>query len=130
MSKKVSLQFSNIIMSTFNLFTAGSVHQGDECFSEVSRGRQCSFMSFSALLCAQTFPIERWNTETIDEILTEGDGLYLDALRSGAIPDTEMLSLNYLPAVACWSMETNANKSPIEANKSNKSPIEANNCLF
>ena len=35
------------------LSIAGSSHQGHERFSEVSRGRQCSFMSFSALSCAQ-----------------------------------------------------------------------------
>ena len=40
------------IMSNYTLFTAGSIHQGHEGFSDRSRGKQCSFMSLSALLCA------------------------------------------------------------------------------
>jgi hypothetical protein len=41
-------------MSNLNLFFAGSIHQGSERFySDISRGSQCSFMSFSALLFAQ-----------------------------------------------------------------------------
>jgi hypothetical protein len=48
-------------MSNLNLFVAGSSHQGSEQFySDISRGRQCSFMSFSALLFAQTLPIQQW----------------------------------------------------------------------
>jgi hypothetical protein len=58
-------------MSTYHLFTSGSIHQAHERFSDVSRGRQCSFISSSALLCAQTIPIERWTTERVDQILTE-----------------------------------------------------------
>jgi hypothetical protein len=47
-------------MSNLNLFVAGSIHQGSERFySDISRGRQCSFMSFSALLFAQTLPIQQ-----------------------------------------------------------------------
>jgi hypothetical protein len=53
------------------LFTVGSIHKGHERFSEVSRGRQCSFMTFSALLCAQSFQAQQWTTETIDKTLTE-----------------------------------------------------------
>ena len=86
-------------MSNLNLFLAGSIHQGNERFSDISRGRQCSFMSFSALLYAQTLPIEQWTAaSTVDQILAEGDRLYLDALVIRSIPDTETLSLNYLPS--------------------------------
>jgi hypothetical protein len=53
-NRYVSLLFSNIILSNSTLFTLGSIHQGHERFSDVSRRRQCSFMSFSALLCAQS----------------------------------------------------------------------------
>ena len=61
---------------------AGSSHQGHERFSEISRGRQCCFMSFSALLCAQSFPVQDWDTATVDQILIEGDRMYLNALES------------------------------------------------
>ena len=79
------------------LSIAGSSHQGHERFSEISRGRQCSFMSFSALLCAQSFPVQHWDTATVDQILIEGDRMYLNALESQRIPDTDTLCLIYLP---------------------------------
>ena len=64
------------------LSIAGSSHQSQERFSEISRGRQCSFMSFPALLCAESFPVRHWDTATIDQILIEGDRMYLHALGS------------------------------------------------
>ena len=103
-------------MPNSNLFVAGSIHQGHERFSDISRGRQCSFISFSALLRAQSLPIEQWTASTVDQILTKGNQLYLDALKSRSIPDTETLSLDYLPNAACWSVETNnSNDLPVEA---------------
>ena len=71
------------------LSIAGSSHQGQERFREISRGRQCSFMGFSALLCAQSFPVQHWDTATVDQILIEGDRIYLKALESQRIPDTD-----------------------------------------
>ena len=44
--------FDSVVMLNAILSIAGSSHQGHERFSEISRGRQCSFISFSALLCA------------------------------------------------------------------------------
>ena len=64
------------------LSIAGSSHQGHERFSETSRGRQCCFMSFKALLCAQSFPVQHWDTGTVDQILIEGDRMYLNAIES------------------------------------------------
>jgi hypothetical protein len=63
-------------------------------------------MSFSALLCAQSLPVQQWTTEEIDQILIEDDKMYLNALGNRVIPDAEKLSLIYLPVEACWSMET------------------------
>ena len=63
------------------LSIAGSSHQGHERFSEISRGRQCCFMSFSVLLCAQSFPVQHWDTASVDQILI-GDRMYLNALES------------------------------------------------
>ena len=39
-------------MLNSTIFARGSIHQGDNRFSDISRGRECAFMSFSALLCA------------------------------------------------------------------------------
>ena len=95
-------------MSNLNLFVAGSIHQGSERFySDISRRRQCSFMSFSALLFAQTLPIQQWTASNVDQILAAvGDRLlYLDAFESKSIPDTETLSLGYLSREMRWSLD-------------------------
>ena len=78
------------MMSNLNLFVAGSIHEGSERFSGISRRRQCSFMSFSALLYAHTVPVVQWTASDVDR-------LYLNAFESRSIPDTEPLSLDYLP---------------------------------
>ncbi|KAK3709667.1 hypothetical protein QZH41_010996 [Actinostola sp. cb2023] len=54
----------NDIMSSITLRIAGSIHEGNERFSEESRGRQCAFMSLTALLFAQRVPISLWDTDT------------------------------------------------------------------
>ena len=56
------------------LSIAGSSHQGHERFSEIFRGRQCSFMSFSALLCAQSFPVWNWDTATVEKFQSKETG--------------------------------------------------------
>ena len=81
--------------STF--FARGSIHQGNNRFSNASRGRQCAFMSISAILCANSCDILTWTTDTIDGILIEGDAMYLKAFEERSIPDAETISLNYLP---------------------------------
>ena len=125
------------------LSIAGSSHQGHERFSEISRGRRCSFMSFSALLCAQSFPVRQWDTATVDQILSEGDRMYLNALESQSIPDTDtLLSLIYLPNQGRSTVQSPAiefteqkqspvevTKSPSEANNSRQSPVEAKTIL-
>ena len=40
-----------------NLHIAGTFHQGDERFSVQSRGKQCAFMTLSAVLTAQNIPV-------------------------------------------------------------------------
>ena len=39
------------------LFLSAIIQQGDELFSMQSRGKQCAFMSLSAILTAQTNPL-------------------------------------------------------------------------
>ena len=99
-------------------------------------------MSFSALLCAQSFPVQHWDTATVDQILIEGDRMYLNALESQRIPDTDTLSLIYLPNQARSTVQSPAievtdqnqspvevTKSPSEANNSRQSPVEAKTIL-
>ena len=90
------------------LSITGSSHQSHEHFSEISRGRQCSFMSFSALLCAQSFSVRHWDTATVDQILIEGDRMYLNALESQSIIAADTLSLIYLPNQARSTVQSPA----------------------
>ena len=85
-----------------SLFACGSIHQGHERFGRQSRGKQCSFMSLSALLTAQTISVDRWDSTIIDHVLVEGDKMYLNAYNNGLIPREELLSLNNLPTVICF----------------------------
>ena len=84
-------------MSNATLFIRESIHQGDSRFSDISRGRQCAFMSLSALLWTNSHDISTWTTETIDRVLFEGDAMYLKSFEERSIPDAETIPLNYLP---------------------------------
>ena len=85
-----------------SLRSRGSIHQGHERFSGDSRGKQCSFMSLSALLTAQAISVDKWDSTIIDHVLVEGDKMYLNAYNNGLIPREELLSLNNLPTVICF----------------------------
>ena len=111
-------------MSNTILSIAGSSHQGYGGFSDISRGTQCSFMSFVALLCAQSCAVQRWTTRTVDQILIERHRMYLDALERQSIPDTDAMSLTYLPDRGRWTI-TSLVQSPVKANNSEQSPVEA-----
>ena len=47
------------IMQNSNLFVAGRIHQDHEIFSDISTGRQFSFVRFSASLRAQSRGTQR-----------------------------------------------------------------------
>jgi hypothetical protein len=82
-----------------SLFARASIHQGHECFSVQSRGKQCSFMSLSALLTAQSIPVFEWNSAIIDSILVQGDNMYLHSYNNNLILREGLLSLKNLPTV-------------------------------
>ena len=120
------------VMSYANLIVIGSVHQGVRRFSNVSRGRQCTFMSLSALfICANGCRVSQWPAETVDQILI-GDAMYLKVLET----KPETFSLTYLPdqvpyvnlstMSACLTKadrppnETNQNELPSKATKLSK----------
>jgi hypothetical protein len=88
------------------LFLSGSIHQGDELFSADSRGKQCAFITLSALLTARNIPLIQWSETTIYNILVQGDQMYLKALNNGLInlnPGVEYLSVDDLPKFVCAS---------------------------
>ena len=85
------------------LFLSAYIHQGDDLFSAQSRGKQCAFMSLSAILTAENMPLIDWSKTTFNNVLIlQGDKMYLRALNSGLIvlePSTEFLSVDNLPKV-------------------------------
>ena len=84
------------------LFLSGSMHQGDDMFSNNSRGKQCAFMSLSALLTAQNIPLTTWSKTTIDNVLLQGDEMYLNAVNTRFVvphPCLEFMSIDDLPNV-------------------------------
>ncbi len=58
-------------------FLSSDIHQGDELFSVQSRGKQCAFMSLSAILTAQNIPLidwsKTWSKTTFNNVLLQGD---------------------------------------------------------
>ena len=87
------------IMPKSSLLVAGSIrHQNHKRFNEISREDRW--------LDGPAMPNEQWIASTVDQILAKGDRLYLNSHESRSIPDTQTLSLNYLPNVAHWSIQS------------------------
>ena len=77
-----------------------NTYQGAECFNTESRGKQCAFMSLSAILTAERIPLFEWSQSTIDNILVQGDYMYVKALNNGLFginPGIELTSIDNLP---------------------------------
>ncbi len=92
------------------LFFSADIHQGDERFSVHSRGKQCAFMSLSALLTARNIPLNSWSRITFKNALLQGDKMFLNALDSGFIildQGVELLSVENLPTVVNIACCTN-----------------------
>lgn len=65
-----------------------NIHQGSNCFSELSRGRQCDANALVSILYkdfADTF-FENWFSSDLDYLLNEGDKLYRHARRVCQFP--------------------------------------------
>ena len=95
-------------MSDADLTVGGNTHQADRRLSDVSRGRQCAFTSFSAVLLkrANSCRVSQWTADIVDEILIEEDAMYVKAFDDDTIPDTETLSPTYLPDRLHWPTMT------------------------
>ncbi len=92
------------------LFFSADIHQGDQRFSVHSRGKQCAFMSLSALLTARNIPLNLWSRITFKNALLQGDKMFLNALDSGFIildQGVELLSVENLPTVVNVACCTN-----------------------
>ncbi len=111
-------------------FLSSNIHQGDELFSVQSRGKQCAFMSLSAILTAQNIPLIDWSKTTFKNVLLQGDTMHLKALDHGLIvldPRIEFLSIDNLCGKNMFSYEIcRSVTSPIHANTAT-SPVMATN---
>ena len=136
------------------LVAMGHTHQGDECYNENSRGRQCAFMALTSLVYNfQKMPAENWSSSIIDAILRFGDCEFSYAIQHGHIPDLPNFSVENLPRILylhdgefffAWNdistitnyassttsgtphQASSTKESPIEANFTKELPIEAN----
>ena len=100
-----------------NLHVAGTFHQGDGRFSVQTRDKQCAFMSLSAVLTAQNIPVIDWSKTILDNVLLQGNKMYLKALNSGLTvldPGIEFLSADNLPKVVSVSCCSNMFSYEIE----------------
>ena len=84
------------------LFLSSNIYQGDERFSVHSGGKQCAFTTLSAILKAQNRPLTEWSKKLFNNVLIQGDKMYLHAVHSGLLildKGVVVLSVNYLPSV-------------------------------
>ena len=90
-ARTLPVRYSLACQVSCTLSISGSIHQGSKRLSEESRGRQCSFMSLTALLFHQYQPVQLWSsTNTVDEILSRvRDSLFQSAVRHRLIPDAD-----------------------------------------
>ena len=99
--------FGRHFQVTMALFLCATMHQGDERFSVQTRGKQCAFMSLAAVITTQNNPVMiDWSTTTFDNVLSQGDQMYLKALNRGLIvleQGVEFLSIDNLPKVVSIS---------------------------
>ena len=82
------------------LLVSANTHQGAECFNTESRGKQCAFMSLSAIFTAERIPLFEWSQSIIDNILVQGDFMYVKALNNCSFcinPGVELTSIDNLP---------------------------------
>ena len=95
--------------SRYQNFELTDVHQGNDLFSVYSRGRQCAFMCLSALLTARNNPVVVWSKTTLNNVLLQGDSMYLEVLNNGLIvldPGVDLLSMNNLPSAVYVGKDT------------------------
>ena len=77
---------------------------------------------------ANSCRVSQWTADTVDEILIERDAMcmYVKAFNDDTIPDTETLSLTYLPDRVHWPMMTVL----IQPNQINICPLRVRNKMF
>ena len=76
---------------------------------------------------ANSCHVSQWTADTVNEILIEGDAMYVKAFDDDTIPDIETLSLTYLPdRVNCPTMTAD----PAKSNQYLPRPLRVRNKSF
>ena len=85
-----------------------TTHQGSTRFSPLSRGNQCTPISYFAVLYSSVVDVDKWSPDTVDFVLCHGDLIYQSVRHSFgyfdytelpltiSIPDTEGFCLALL----------------------------------
>ena len=58
---RTARETGNVNIPIMPIFIRGSINQGDDCFNDQSRGKQCAFNSLLGLLTAYKKPITQWS---------------------------------------------------------------------
>eukprot|EP00745_Piridium_sociabile_P001924 TRINITY_DN111523_c0_g1_i2.p1 TRINITY_DN111523_c0_g1~~TRINITY_DN111523_c0_g1_i2.p1 ORF type:complete len:237 (-),score=42.33 TRINITY_DN111523_c0_g1_i2:410-1120(-) len=78
-------------------YVLASYHQGDDVFSEQSRGRQCTAMATAAAAYATIKDINLWATGDLNLILLFGDLLYTNIVQSFPAYQNGFLMISDVP---------------------------------
>lgn len=115
------------VMSNGDLFVGGSTHHSADRFSDVSRERQCAFMSLYQLCCAKGLSGMCHGAQQVQLMRWTEDYGWKETpcnwKQQQTVPDAETLPFHYLPVWACCPT-TESNQSR-QANKSNEMRIKA-----
>ena len=72
----------------------GRIHQSSSVFSAFSRGRQCTPISYFAVLYSSVYNVDTWTPATIDFVLSQGDSMYRSVRHSQEYFDYTELPLS------------------------------------
>ena len=88
---------------TMNFPLHGNLHQGQDIFSDDSRGRQCvpCCLSFFLLTLLKPFSVNIWHESDLDKVLHVGDYIYKYS-KSIVQLQNEYLLLNDVPRYICF----------------------------
>lgn len=102
---QIELQEENLC----SLAIMGHFHQSSEkYFKHAAAGSQCTSNCLMAIVASNHKPVANWNSDTIDEILVEGDKLHLNILQRNHWPfgrKDSRIDVDEIPEKICCQIE-------------------------
>ena len=83
-----------------NLFVSANTHQGGEYFNIESKSKQCAFINLSVSLAAECIPLKDWSQSTINNVLLQGNYMYIKVLNNGLFGINPGVRINILRQIA------------------------------